>query len=65
MFGTAPTVGLGHDGSNGLWYCSCRVLPAQDVAFLAVSNIGGGDNGNGDEACRKVIEKLREKHFGA
>jgi CubicO group peptidase (beta-lactamase class C family) len=54
---------LGHDGSNGSWYCSCQVLPHKGVAFLAVSNIGGGPNGKGDAACWEVIAKLREQHF--
>ena len=54
---------LGHDGSNGSWYCSCQLLLGQGVGFLAVSNIGGGPNGKGDLACWKVIEKLREWHY--
>jgi CubicO group peptidase (beta-lactamase class C family) len=56
-------VALGHDGSNGLWYCSCQILPTQGVAFLAVSNIGSDKNGNGALACGKVIQKLREFYF--
>jgi len=46
---------LGHDGSNGSWYCSCQVLVDQGVGFIAVSNIGGGPNGKGDKACWKVL----------
>ncbi len=62
-------VQLGHDGSNGSWYCSCEVLLNQGAGLLAVSNIGGADpqggadNGKGDLACAKVIQKLREFYF--
>jgi CubicO group peptidase (beta-lactamase class C family) len=63
MFDDSGGVGLGHDGSNTLWYCSCQVLPAQGVAFLAVSNIGGEKNGKGDLACWKIIQTLRERYF--
>lgn len=59
----ATGLGLGHDGSNTLWYCSCQVLPQAGVAFLAVSNIGGGPNATGDDACWKIIEMIREKYF--
>jgi CubicO group peptidase (beta-lactamase class C family) len=54
---------LGHDGSNNSWYCSCQVLLDQGVGLLAVSNIGGAENGKGDLACWKVIQKLREWHY--
>jgi D-alanyl-D-alanine carboxypeptidase len=63
FFDDVGGVALGHDGSNGLWYCSCQVLPKQGVAFLAVSNIGSDKNGNGGPACGKVIQKLREFYF--
>ncbi len=63
MYDDAGGVALGHDGSNGLWYCSCQVLPKKGVAFLAVSNIGSDTNGKGNLACAKVIQKLRERHF--
>jgi CubicO group peptidase (beta-lactamase class C family) len=53
-------LGLGHEGSNNLWYCICQVLLDQGVGFLAVSNIGADANGNGSLACAKVIQKLRE-----
>lgn len=56
-------VQLGHDGSNGSWYCSCQVLLNQGVGFLAVSNIGGDKNGKGDLACWKVIQKLRDWYY--
>ncbi len=56
-------LGLGHDGSNGSWYCSCQVLVNQGVGFLAVSNIGADENGNGGLACGKVIQKLREWYY--
>ena len=58
-------LGLGHDGSNGSWYCSCQVLLGKGVAFLAVSNIGGGENGKGDEACWKIISTLRDQYFSS
>ena len=56
-------VALGHDGSNGLWYCSCQVIPGKGVGFLAVSNIGNDKNGKGGNACWKIIEKLRQRQF--
>jgi hypothetical protein len=62
-FDAGGGIGLGHDGSNTLWYCSCQVLPKEGVGFLAVSNIGGGSHGKGDLACGKVIKKLRELCF--
>ncbi len=52
---------LGHDGSNGSWYCSVAVYPEQGFALLAVSNIGGDDNGNGDVAAWDVIELLKAR----
>jgi CubicO group peptidase (beta-lactamase class C family) len=63
FFDASGGIGLGHDGSNGLWYCSCQVILKEGVGFLAVSNIGGGTNGKGDLACGKVIEKLREWYY--
>jgi CubicO group peptidase (beta-lactamase class C family) len=54
---------LGHDGSNGSWYCSCQVLVDQGVGFIAVSNIGGDVNGKGDKACWKVIQILRDWYY--
>jgi CubicO group peptidase (beta-lactamase class C family) len=54
---------LGHDGSNGSWYCSCQVLVDQGVGFIAVSNIGGDVNGKGDQACWKALQILREWHY--
>lgn len=63
MYDDFGGVALGHDGSNGLWYCSCQVIPHKDTAFLAVSNIGADTNGKGYFACAKVIEKLRERQF--
>ncbi|HEX5886099.1 MAG TPA: serine hydrolase [Pyrinomonadaceae bacterium] len=63
MFDDFGAVALGHDGSNTLWYCSCQVLPGKGLAFLAVSNIGGGNFGNGGLACGKIIQKLRERQF--
>jgi hypothetical protein len=68
-FGDEGTgIRLGHDGSNGSWYCSCQVLLNHGVGFVAVSNIGGkvdngADNGKGDLACGQVIQKLREFYF--
>ena len=56
-------VALGHDGSNGLWYCSCQVIPGKGVGFLAVTNIGADTNGKGGLACGKIIQKLRERQF--
>jgi CubicO group peptidase (beta-lactamase class C family) len=56
---------LGHDGSNNLWYCSCHLVPGRGVAFLAVANIGGKENGKGDEACWKVIAALRDKYLAS
>jgi CubicO group peptidase (beta-lactamase class C family) len=56
-------VRLGHNGSNGSWFCTCEVLLDQGVGFLGVSNIGGDTNGKGDLACLKVIEKLREWYY--
>ena len=50
---------------NGSWYCSCQVLLGKGVAFLAVSNIGGGENGKGDQACWKVISTLRDQYFAS
>jgi hypothetical protein len=63
MYDDFGATALGHDGSNGSWYCSCQVLPGKGLGFLAVSNIGGTTNGKGDLACWKVIEKLRERQF--
>jgi CubicO group peptidase (beta-lactamase class C family) len=63
MYDDLGGVALAHDGSNGLWHCSCLLLPHRDVAFLAVSSIGGDTNGKGDKACWKVIQKLRERQF--
>jgi CubicO group peptidase (beta-lactamase class C family) len=70
MWDDVGGLALGHDGSNTLWYCSCQVHPNEGVGFLAVSNIGGAnrnigatDYGNGDAACWKVIQTLREHHF--
>jgi CubicO group peptidase (beta-lactamase class C family) len=57
-------MGLGHDGSNGVWYCSCQLLVADGVGFIAVSNIGGDTNGKGDQACWEVVTKLREHYLG-
>lgn len=57
--------GLGHDGSNNSWYCSCQVLLGRGVAFLAVTNIGGGEHGKGNEACAKVITTLRDQYFAS
>ncbi len=54
---------LGHEGSNNLWYCICQVLPGKGVGFLAVTNIGAVNNGNGGLACTKIIEKLRQRQF--
>lgn len=61
-------IALGHDGSNGSWYCSCQVLPAEGVGFIAVSNIGGTsdtgpDNGQGNLACWDVMAALRDHYF--
>jgi len=56
----AGDVRLGHDGSNGSWYCTCQVLVNQGVSFLAVTNIGSDENGNGGLACAKVIQILNE-----
>jgi CubicO group peptidase (beta-lactamase class C family) len=68
VFDADGGVGLGHDGSNNLWYCICQVLLKKGVGFLAVSNIGADNdaakNGKGHLACGKVIEKLRELYFG-
>jgi CubicO group peptidase (beta-lactamase class C family) len=67
IFDADGGVGLGHDGSNNLWYCSCQLLLKKGVGFLAVTNIGGDSdtikNGKGNFACWKVIEKLREQYF--
>lgn len=60
IFDADGGIGLGHDGSNNLWYCNCHVRLKKGVGFLAVSNIGGGTNGKGNLACGKIIEKLRE-----
>lgn len=62
-FDPGTGIRLGHDGSNGSWYCICQVLLNKGVGFIAVSNIGGGENGKGDLACSKVIEKLQEWYF--
>jgi CubicO group peptidase (beta-lactamase class C family) len=63
MYDDFSATALGHDGSNGGWYCSCQVLPGKGLGFLAVSNIGGTTNGKGDLACWKIIQKLREREF--
>ncbi|MFE9747182.1 serine hydrolase [Saccharothrix saharensis] len=69
MWDDVGGLGLGHDGSNGLWYCQCQVVTGRDIAFLAVANIGGGegvgDNGNGDTACWKLIEHLRDRYLSS
>lgn len=70
MWDAGLGIALAHDGSNGSWYCSCQVLPAEGVGFIAVSNIGGTndhpapDNGEGNLACRDVITALRDHYFG-
>jgi D-alanyl-D-alanine carboxypeptidase len=63
MYDDFGSVALGHDGSNGSWYCSCQVIPGKGLGFLAVTNIGSDPNGNGGPACWKIIEKLREREF--
>jgi CubicO group peptidase (beta-lactamase class C family) len=52
---------MGHDGSNNSWYCSVAVYPEEGFALLAVSNIGGGMNGNGDLAAWDVITLLKAR----
>ena len=52
---------LAHDGSNGLWYCSVSVYPNEGFAVMAVTNIGGGPNGNGDNAAWDVISLLKKR----
>jgi len=56
--------GLGHDGSNGTWYCSCQVLRGDGVGFIAVTNIGSDVNGNGGDACAAVVGALRDHYLG-
>lgn len=63
MWSDSGGTAFGHDGSNTLWYCSCQVLPAQGLGFLAVSNIGGDASGKGNLACAKIIQKLRDASF--
>jgi hypothetical protein len=44
-------------------------VTGKGIAFLAVANIGGGegvgDNGNGDTACWKLIEHLRDRYLSS
>src|SRR5262249_35973 len=61
MYDDFGALALGHDGSNNRWYCSCQVLPSKGTGFLAVTNIGGGTNGNGGLACEQIIQKFRER----
>jgi CubicO group peptidase (beta-lactamase class C family) len=56
-------VRLGHDGSNGLWYCICQVILNDQVGFLAVTNIGDGEHGKGGSACASVIQKLKDWYY--
>ena len=56
--------GLAHDGSNGSWYCSAVVYPDEGFALIAVTNIGGGPNGNGDAAVGEVIQMLKKRQVG-
>ena len=70
MYDDFGGLALTHDGSNGLWYCKCKVLPSKGLGFLAVSNIGADvpddptqQNGKGGLACDKIIQKLRERQF--
>jgi len=69
MYDEFGAIALTHDGSNTTWYCSCQVVPAKGMGFLAVSNIGQDDEksgnmyGKGGVACGKIIQKLRERQF--
>jgi CubicO group peptidase (beta-lactamase class C family) len=46
---------LSHNGSNTYWYASIWIVPAFDVAILAVSNQGGSD---AQAACEDATRQL-------
>jgi CubicO group peptidase (beta-lactamase class C family) len=48
---------LTHTGSNDMNYCSVRVMPDQNAAFIVVTNQGGP----GGEACSQVADELRKR----
>jgi CubicO group peptidase (beta-lactamase class C family) len=46
---------LAHSGSNTMWYATVFIAPKRDVAFLAVTNIGGTA---GQQACDEALSAL-------
>jgi CubicO group peptidase (beta-lactamase class C family) len=48
---------LAHTGSNDMNYCSVRVVPDKNLAFIVVCNQGGP----GDKACRQVVDELKKR----
>jgi CubicO group peptidase (beta-lactamase class C family) len=63
MFGDAGDRGLGHDGSNGLWWARAVVYMDRGYALLAVTNAAVlGDVEHGMEAMGGVVDMLESHH---
>jgi CubicO group peptidase (beta-lactamase class C family) len=49
---------LGHDGSNGLNYCTAGVIPDQNLVFCVLTN-QGTPGGPGAKVCHEIQKELR------